>query len=206
MKTTHLVILVIVAVAILGLGIWIGRHAVKKPAELTESVILEKVRRIAKLATIEHYIADIVTFEEPSPWPIFVKDKKALVIARGKVLAGFDLKKPISCRMQSTGTNVIVEIHLPKPEIIAVDPSYQYYDLQNLTKEQNEWLLAKAKRTMIAAAQAAGVFEDAEQSLALFLSSLFPAVHFSITFGDAPYKGPASLGEWSPEMRNPNSR
>jgi hypothetical protein len=135
-----------------------------------------------------------------------MKDKKAIVIARGKVLAGFDLKKPISCRMQSAGTNIIVEIHLPRPEIIAVDPSYQYYDLQNLTKEQNEWLLTKAKRTMIAATQTAGVFEDAEYSLALFLSGLFPSVHFSLTFGDTPYKGPMSLGEWNPEMRNPNPR
>jgi hypothetical protein len=195
MKTTHALLLIVVASAIMGLGIWVGRHAGKTPAELTESVVVEKVRQIAKLATIEHYIADIVTFDEPSPWPIFGQDAKALVIARGKVLAGFDLKKPISCRMQFSGTNTTVELRLPKPEIIAVDPTYQYYDLKNLTKEQNEWLLLKAKRTMVSAARKAGVFEDAERSLALFLSGLFPSVRFRITFGDTPYTGPSSLEE-----------
>ena len=200
MKTIHAVLLVALAIIILGLGVWLGLHAGRKPAQLTEAVVLEKVRQIAKLATIEYYIADIVTFEEQSPWPIFGRDKKALVIARGKVLAGFDLKKPIACRMSSTDTNSTVEIHLPRPEIIAVDPSYQYYDLQNLTKEQNEWLLVKAKRTMVAAARKAGVFEDAERSLALFLSGLFPNVRFSIIFGDKPYTGPSSIGEWNPEM------
>ena len=46
---------------------------------------------------------------------------------------------------------------------------------------------------MVAAAQKAGVFEDAERSLALFLSGLFPTVRLSITFGETPYAGPPSL-------------
>lgn len=193
---------VVLASAIMGLGVWIGQHTGKSRADITEAIVVEKVRQIAKLATIQHYIADIITFEQPSPWPIFGQDKKALVIARGNVLAGFDLKKPFSCQMQRTGTNITVELRLPAPEIIAVDPSYQYYDLQNLTKEQNEWLLGRARRTMIAAAQKAGVFEDAQRSLALFLSGLFPGVRFSLTFGNTAYAGPMSLGEWRPEERN----
>jgi hypothetical protein len=206
MKASQIAVGVIAILVLLGFGFWIGRHTGAKSAQITETVVIEKVRQIAKIATIEHHIADIVTFEEQSPWPIFGKDKKALVIARGKVLAGFDLKKPITCRVQSTGTNTTVELRLPKPEIMAVDPSYEYYDLQNLTKDQNQWLLGKAKRTMVVAAQKAGIFEDAERSLALFLGGLFPTVRFSITFGEIPYTGPSSLGEWNPEMGGPNQQ
>lgn len=202
MKISHILTATIAMAAILSLGIWVGRQAGRQPAELTESVVLAQVRQIAKLATIEHYITDIVTFEEPSPWPIFGKDRKALVIARGKVLAGFDLEKPISCRIQSPGTNTLVALRLPAPEIIAVDPTYQYYDLQNLTKDQNQWLLGRAKRTLVTAAQKAGVFEDAERSLALLLSKLFPTVRFTLTFGDKPYAGPSSLTEWDPRTKD----
>jgi hypothetical protein len=190
MKTLRIALMAFVVAFLVAVGVWIGVHAGRKPADLTESVVVERVRQIAKLATIEHYIADIVTFEEPSPWPIFGRDRKAIVIARGKVLAGFDLKKPISCRIVAAGTNRVVELDLPAPEIIALGPSYQYYDLQNLTKEQNEWLLAKAKSTIRSASRKAGVLDDAERSLALFLSGLFPSVRFSLTFGDTPYSGP----------------
>ncbi len=205
MKTIYVALLGLAAAALLGLGVWIGLRAGRKPAELTETVVIEKVRQIAKLATVEHQIAEIVTFEEESPWPIFGRDKKALVVARGKVLAGFDLKKPISCRMTASGRERSVEIHMPAPEIIAVDPSYQFYDDRNLTKEQREWLLATCKRTIASAARKAGMFEDAERSLALFLSTVFPDVRFSLTFGDRPYKGPTLPEAWNPEMRSPNN-
>lgn len=191
--------LMFVAAAILGIGFLTGRQTSKKPVELTESVILEQVQQVAKLATAEHYISEVVKFDEASPWPaIFGKDKKALIIARGKVFAGFDMRQPVSCRIHSAGTNVIIEITLPEPRILAVEPTYEIYQFENLTTDQHEWLLGRAKRLMAAAAVKAGAFENAERSLALFLSGLFPTVNFSLTFGDKIYKGPSSIEEWAP--------
>lgn len=201
MKTVRLVVIAVLALTLIGLGFWGGCHLARKPSTLTESTLIETVRQVAKLVTIEHHMADIVTFEEESPWPIFGRDRKGVIIARGKVLAGFDLKKPIACRIAASESPPAVDVRLPAPEIIAVDATYHYYDVQNLTREQHEWLLTRAQWTLRTSARKAGVLRDAERSLAQLLAGLFPNVRFALTFGDRPYTDSPAPPDAGPESK-----
>lgn len=118
----------------------------KKPPIISHDTALERVREVAKIVSVEYYMADLVSYKNSRMWPF--SDQKILVIAKAKILAGFDLAKGVTVTIQSpslqnpsSSNQTLQENHtpsnsksqliitLPPPEIIAIQPDYKYYDI-----------------------------------------------------------------------------
>ena len=122
---------IIVGVLFLGIIVFIFKNQFIKNRTKEESVVLlEKIRYVSKMITIEGDFSEIMQFEDVKD--VFLKlvtsKKKAIVLANAKVLVGFDMKK---IRLQSnTNNKKLVLEYFPEPEIISIETDIKYYDVK----------------------------------------------------------------------------
>jgi hypothetical protein len=77
--------------ALLGLGYLVGRRA-RGGGRVDSAPVVEAVRRVAKLATVEMQVADVVHYQEVKTFLVlFDFPKNATLRLKGTVLGGFDL-------------------------------------------------------------------------------------------------------------------
>lgn len=117
----------------------------KKSVEENEAVIvLERVKKVAKLVTVEGYFSESYTHKE---WNNYMGidfnfgpfKKKARLKVTAKALIGFDLEKMTFTTDEGQKTLIISE--LPEPEILSIEPDIVYEDLyegylNSYTKEE----------------------------------------------------------------------
>ena len=89
--------------------------------------VVDAIRRIAHLATVEAQISDVLRFEEIKSFLIFDFPKTATIRMRGKVIAGFDLASP-DFRLRPEADRRLLRITLPAPRILALDPRLEWFD------------------------------------------------------------------------------
>jgi hypothetical protein len=143
--------------------------------------VVEKIQKAAKLITIEHFVSDIIELHEEEP--LFIPDQKAIVIAKGKVSAGFDLSKKISVSVSQP--NHVITVYISKPQILSVDTTYKYYDIKGrLSLDNQNLLLKKAKETITMAALRAGILDQATESLKNQLGLYFDGYSVDIHTGE----------------------
>ncbi|VAW12110.1 FIG01018683: hypothetical protein [hydrothermal vent metagenome] len=106
----------------------------KKSKELTvhqSHVLLEKMKSVCKLVTVEGDFAEIYKYENTKEhfMSLFSSKKKALVVVNAKAQIGYDLKKLImnadNERKKITLTN------FPQPEILSIETELEFYDIKN---------------------------------------------------------------------------
>ncbi len=103
-------------------------------SEQQASVLLERVREVCKLVTIEGDLSEIydetmsreVTLYLPLPTK-FSFDKQATVQLTGKVLVGYDLEK-IDLDLNASARTLTIS-GLPAPEILAIEHELQYRNI-----------------------------------------------------------------------------
>ncbi|HMB65080.1 MAG TPA: DUF4230 domain-containing protein, partial [Eudoraea sp.] len=106
----------------------------KKRKELTKhqsSVLLEKIKSVCKLITVEGDFAEIYKYENTRErFLSLVSSKKtALIVINAKAQIGYDLKK---IRMHAdTGEKKIILTNFPAPEILSIEPDLEFYDIKN---------------------------------------------------------------------------
>lgn len=106
----------------------------KKRKELTEhqsTVILDRIKSVCKLVSVEGDFAEIYRYENIKDgfMNILSSKKKALVVINAKAQIGYDLKK---LRMTAdTDRKRIVLEAFPEPEILSIEPDIQFYDVKN---------------------------------------------------------------------------
>ncbi|HYQ58499.1 MAG TPA: DUF4230 domain-containing protein [Draconibacterium sp.] len=123
-------------------------------------VLLEKIKQVCKLITVEGEFSEIFTHRDEKSlfFKLFQTEKKALLIVKAKVMIGFDL------------TNIHIEINtpdrsvklsrFPEPEILSIDTDLEYYDVQkgiinkfsetdltNLNKNSKEFIREKVQKS-----------------------------------------------------------
>ncbi|MDO8368570.1 MAG: DUF4230 domain-containing protein [Saprospiraceae bacterium] len=97
-----------------------------KPVE-DSTVLLEKIQAVAKLSTVEGTFSEIYNYSEYQGYFSYFWDKKVLVRVRATVSAGYNLERlnieadPITKTIRMSG--------LPKPEILSIDHTLDYYDI-----------------------------------------------------------------------------
>ncbi|MBK9490331.1 MAG: DUF4230 domain-containing protein, partial [Haliscomenobacter sp.] len=113
-------------------GFWIAR-SVFMPRErvVTQaeaSVLLEKMKRVAKLVTVEGYFSELYNHKDYWRYDWWIFRKKALLRVKAKVSVGFDLEG-LDIKAD-TATKTITIKNIPKePEIISIDHNIDYYDI-----------------------------------------------------------------------------
>jgi len=114
---------------------WVyGMFTKRKRRELTEhqsTVILDKIKSVCKLVSVEGDFAEIYRYENIKDgfMNILSSKKKALVVINAKAQIGYDLKK-----LKMTADNDrkrIVLNDFPEPEILSIEPDIQFYDIKN---------------------------------------------------------------------------
>lgn len=120
--------LIVILIAFL-VGGWFGwQYFSRQPKSVEDaSVLLEKIQAVAKLSTVEGTYSEIYNYSEYQGYFTFFWDKKILVRVRATVSAGYDLNRMAIEADRATQTIYIQGI--PKPEILSIDHTLDYYDI-----------------------------------------------------------------------------
>lgn len=100
----------------------------KKVTKEQSILILEKIKRVCKLVSVEGDFAEIYHYEDVKAkfLKLISSRKKALVVINAKAHVGFDLGK---VQMSSNAkTKTVFLTHFPQPEVISVESDINYYD------------------------------------------------------------------------------
>jgi hypothetical protein len=117
--------------AAFALGVWLGlRVLAPQPQPAEEStVLLEKIREVCKLTTVEGQYSEIYNYSAYQGYFTWLWDKKVLVRARATVSAGYDLD---NLRLEVDSTARVIRMSaLPEPQILSIDHTLDYYDISN---------------------------------------------------------------------------
>jgi hypothetical protein len=161
-----------------------GRH--RKPAQvLREStVLLERIEKVFKVVMAEGYFTEIYNYQDDKRfWSIFKDKKKALIIAKAKVLVGYDFGK---MRIQiPEGSRKLVIEYFPSPEVLSMDTEYKFYDIEQgwINRFQSDDytnLLNEAKQAMHEKALESDLPRIATNQVQLMIYQLAASMNWSI--------------------------
>ena len=104
----------------------------RKEVTLHQStVLLEKIRSVSKLVSVEGEFAEIYKYENTKErfLSLVSSKKKALIVINAKAQIGYDLKK---IQIESDVDNKrIILTNFPQPEILSIAPELEFYDIKN---------------------------------------------------------------------------
>lgn len=146
-----------------GLGYLLGRRA--ETSRVDSAPVVQAVKKVARLATVEMEMADVVRFEDVKTIFVFDVPKNAVLRVRGRVLGGFDLEKGFSVEADAASRRLTVR--MPAPGIVAVDERVEWFSetsgwLNPITPEDRTRWGTWARGALGRAARDAGLFGKAE--------------------------------------------
>ncbi|QCX01301.1 DUF4230 domain-containing protein [Aggregatimonas sangjinii] len=94
-------------------------------------VLLEKIKSVCKLVSVEGDFAEIYTYENTKDrfLSMISSKKKALIVVKAKAHIGYDLKK-IQIK-SDVDIKKVTLTSFPQPEILSVEPDLEFYDIKN---------------------------------------------------------------------------
>lgn len=131
---TKNILAILALVAVFGAGIWTTKYYYSFGQVHTQeqaNVLLERIKTVAKLTTVEGYFSEVYTHEEYYQWDYSPFRKKALIRVKAKVSVGYDLGK--MTMEADAATQQVILSNLPDPEILSIDHEIDYYDIQEGT-------------------------------------------------------------------------
>ena len=107
---------------------------IKRSKELTEhqsTIILEKIKSVCKLISVEGDFAEIYKYENTREhfMSLLSSKKKALIVINAKAQIGYDLKKVLMHAV--TDKKKIILTNFPQPEVLSIQPELEFYDIKN---------------------------------------------------------------------------
>ncbi|WP_028887968.1 DUF4230 domain-containing protein [Tenacibaculum ovolyticum] len=103
----------------------------KHLTEKQSVILLDKIKKVSKLITIEGEFAEIYHHENSKEkfLGLFSSKKKAIILINAKVHIGFDFRK-IKIHTDTKNKSLILS-DFPQPEVFSVEPNIRFYDIQN---------------------------------------------------------------------------
>jgi len=117
------------------------------------TLLLERIEKVFKVVMAEGYFSEIYNYQDQKKILYLLNDpKKAMIIAKSKVLVGFDFAK-VRFRTTENGTKKLVIESFPQPEVLSIDTDYKFYDIQagilnHFSSEDYTQILDEAKQAM----------------------------------------------------------
>ncbi|MGB5203384.1 DUF4230 domain-containing protein [Eudoraea sp.] len=107
---------------------------IKRSKELTEhqsTIILEKIKSVCKLISVEGDFAEIYKYENTREhfMSLLSSKKTALIVINAKAQIGYDLKKVLM--HADTDKKKIILTNFPQPEVLSIEPELEFYDIKN---------------------------------------------------------------------------
>ena len=122
----------IIGAAVVGVVFYLYRsYFTKSKTEAQSVVLLEKIRNVSKLITVESDFSEIMHYSDAKNilLNLLSSHKKAIVLANSKVMVGFDMQQMRITPNIKTKTLTIV--HFPEPEVLSIETDVEYYDVRN---------------------------------------------------------------------------
>jgi hypothetical protein len=163
---------------------------------LTQEMVLEEVRAVAKLVSSEMTIRDVVTYRNTR----YGSTKQALIVVTGKILAGIDLEQGTDIRIDSAQRHITITI--PEAKVLAVDIlQLRTYDEQRglwnpFQPADRDAIHGEVRRQLHRSAGDMGIVAKANESAARMLEKMFSVdgyvaeVRFASGAGVVPVDGP----------------
>jgi hypothetical protein len=164
-----------------------GRTAV------SQAVVVEQTRAVARLVTTETGMRDVVSYENRR----LGSTKRSLVVVTGKVLAGFDLDRGAEVTVDHPSRRI--RITLPPPAVLGVEIT----ELRTYDEESGLWnpfrpsdrdsIFALARRQLVKAAGETELARHAEESARRLLEATVRVDGYTtdVTFAAQPSSGAA---------------
>jgi len=92
------------------------------------SILMERIRKVWKLITVEGDFAEIYHYENVRErfLSMVTSKKKAIILINAKVHIGFDLSK---IKMEAINEKRMIRLtEFPKPEVLSLETDIKYYD------------------------------------------------------------------------------
>ena len=177
------------ALLLFGLAVVVGRSVSHERGRLqrltggettvSQAVVVEQTRAVARLVTSETVLRDVVTYENRR----LGSTKRSLVVATGKVLTGFDLDRGLEVAVDHPSRRI--RITLPPPAVMAVEiTELKTYDEQRglwnpFSPADRDTIFALARRQLVATAGEAELARHAEESARRLLEATVRAEGYS---------------------------
>lgn len=177
------------ALLLFGLAVVVGRSVSHERGRLqrltggettvSQAVVVEQTRAVARLVTSETVLRDVVTYENRR----LGSTKRSLVVATGKVLTGFDLDRGLEVAVDQPSRRI--RITLPPPAVMAVEiTELKTYDEQRglwnpFSPADRDTIFALARRQLVATAGEAELARHAEESARRLLEATVRAEGYS---------------------------
>jgi hypothetical protein len=177
---------------VVGRGVSHGNAALRAVTDgrttVSQAVVVEQTRAVARLVTSETVVRDVVTYQNRR----LGSTKRALVVVTGKVLTGFDLDHGTEVTVDQPSRRI--RITLPHPGVMGVEiTEMKTYDeasgLWNpFRPADRDTIFALARRQLVAAAGEVELARHAEESARRLLQAMIQAEGYTteIEFGAAP--------------------
>jgi hypothetical protein len=156
-------------------------------AALSQAVVVQQVRDVAKLVSSETMVRDVVTYE--NTW--LGSTKRSLVVVTGRLLAGVDLDEGVDVRIDSTARRIVIT--LPHARLLGVElTDLKTYDERSglwnpFRPEDRDAILRQVRARLAQTGEELALAQQAEQSARRLLERLFTTdgytteVHFGAT-------------------------
>jgi len=160
----------------------------KGETTVTQSVVVEQMRAVAKLVSSETSLRDVVIYQNQR----LGSTKRSLVVVTGKVLAGIDLDE--GTRVDIDYATHQVEIRLPHAKVIGVEVTQmRTYDERSglwnpFRPADRDTIYQLARERLVHSAGELGVTAHAEESARQMLAALIHPDGYSVqvTFEPQP--------------------
>jgi hypothetical protein len=156
----------------------------QKAITTSSTILLERIEKVFKVVMAEGYFTEIFDYKDDKKfWYLFNNSKKALVIAKAKVLVGFDFGK-MKFRIDTGSQKMIIE-YFPEAEILSIDTDYKFYDIENgllnrFNQDDYTNLLSDAKRAMNDKAMTSDLPRIANNQVQLMMYQLAASMNWQI--------------------------
>lgn len=147
---------------------YIGKQQTQKLTAQQSHLLLDKIKSVCKLTTVEGDFSEIYHYENKSEHflKLISSKKRALIVIKAKASVGYDLKK---LRLEADQEKKQVRIlHFPQPEILTVETDFTYYDkkdglLNKFGADDLTKLTGEAKQHIIDKVPKSGLLETAKK-------------------------------------------
>ncbi len=150
----------------------------QKEAQIQSDILLEKSKKIMQLATVEGNFIEIVKYNQTDfDFPGF--RKKALVQVKAHALIGYKIEG-VTFETFPKERKLVIG-NFPKPEILALETDFDYYDLEDgifneFSKEDYNAIQKSAKKIITQKIEKSDLYKQAEEQKTEMLSMLLFAV------------------------------
>ena len=153
---------------------------------VTQQVVVERLRQVAKLVATEMTLRDVVTYEQTQ----FRSTKRALLVVTARVAAGIDLSSGTDVSIDSVRKRIVVS--LPPAQIMSVDViDVTTYDeraglLNPFRAEDRDVIQRRIRTHLMSTARQSGILEHADQSAAKVLNDLLARDGYTVEIRRPP--------------------